>query len=136
MRGVIRTDVLFTVALSLKDDARWQWGPTSLWLDIAFSVDPAILKYTHVRASESFVALMLGKTLIMGSPPGKWVDPKHFDDVNNSPGRAAIYDKRMFVEALCKCQGNQVKTARYLGVHRKTVWRWIRKYNLRKELTR
>ncbi len=127
--------LLFTVALSLRDEARWQWGPTSLWVDIAFAVDPTILKFTHVRASDSLVALMLGKTLILGSPPGKWVDPKHFEGAEKQVGRSVIYDKRQFVEALCKCNGNQIKTAKYLGVHRKTVWRWIRRYNLRKELT-
>ncbi|HQG45250.1 MAG TPA: helix-turn-helix domain-containing protein [bacterium] len=126
--------LLFTVALSLDEQAPWQWGPTSLWLDMKFASDPAILKYTHVRASDSMVALMLGKTLILGSPPGKWVDPKHFEK-NDKPARCStMYEKRHVIEALCRFKGNQKKAADYLGVNRKTVWRWIRKYNLRKEL--
>ncbi|HOT98887.1 MAG TPA: helix-turn-helix domain-containing protein, partial [bacterium] len=88
----------------------------------------------HVRASDSMVALMLGKTLILGSPPGKWVDPKHFEK-NDKPARCStMYEKRHVIEALCRFKGNQKKAADYLGVNRKTVWRWIRKYNLRKEL--
>lgn len=126
--------LLFTVALSLSDGAPWQWGPTSLRLDMKFASDPAVLKFTHVRASDSMVAVMLAKTLILGSPPGKWVDPKHFEQVKRKVVRSTMYDQRQFIEALCKCNGSQKETARYLGVNRKTVWRWIRKYNLKKEV--
>jgi len=127
--------MLFTVALSMNRKKRWQWGQTSLLLDQKFALDPSVLKFTHVRASDSLVALMLAKTLIMGSPPGKWVDPKHYETVEKPAGRGAIYDRKQFIEALCRCKGNQLKTAKYLGVNRKTVWRWIRKYDLGEELS-
>lgn len=125
---------LYTVALVDAGDDRQQlvWHPTTVEIDIIYSWNPRVLNYTHVWADDPVAAVNLAERILDKADGCKFVlrEPPADDEPPDIAERRNRYSRREIIEALARNRWRVNRTAEDLGVHPRTIGRYIKRYGI------